>query len=389
MRLLFSACGFDCGQSGISQYMQNVAAELLKRHHVTVIISARDRQHWPISHPRQELVELPGYLNHPVANMAYHTWLLPRWIKQQLKTTQFDALFLPAANRRVLSHYPLPTVATFHDLSQCHIANKYDFLRMQYIRHLIPKYLQPKASLYHPRLIAVSNNTRKDMEIFLRIPARQIGVAHNGYDKSMFNEQRPEDCDRRLRRLDLRPGYLLYVARIEYPGKNHIGLIQAYETLPAPIRQKHPLVFVGAAWSSAEVVFKRIAHSPAADTIKVLGYVNSKDLPSLYHGAAITVMPSFYEGFGLPLVEAMACATPVTCSNRGAMPEVVGDAALCFDPQSPISIAHCLRQILTEPPFQHHLVQLGLKRVKAFDWGLHVNQLLESLDSYKINPRAA
>ncbi|CAM3330935.1 glycosyltransferase family 4 protein [Shewanella violacea] len=381
MHLLFSACGFDHGQSGISQYMQNVAIELLKLHHVTVLINNSDRKYWPIVHPRQEIVVLPKFLNHPMANMVYHTWLLPHWVKQQLKTTDFDALILPAANRRVLSHYPLPTIATIHDLSQCHIANKYDFLRMHYIRHLVPKFLQPRVSPYRPHLVAVSDNTRKDMERFLHIPACNISVLHNGYDKIQFNEQPPQDHAQRLKRLNLKANYLLYVSRIEHPGKNHIGLIQAYEKLPANIRHKHPLVFVGSAWSGAKLVFKRIADSPAADTIKVLGFVDSSDLPSLYHGAATTVMPSLYEGFGLPLVEAMACATPVTCSNRGAMPEVVGRAALCFDPENPSSIAQCLGKILTQPSLKQQLIQLGLERVKAFDWGFHANQLLSTLSS--------
>ncbi|PHQ74741.1 MAG: mannosyltransferase [Shewanella sp.] len=381
MRLIFSACGFDCGKSGISQYMQNVVAELLKSHHVTVLINNSDQEFWPIEHPRQILVVLPWYLNHPIANMLYHTWVLPHSLKQRLKTSHYDALILPAANRRVLSHYPLPTVATFHDLSQCHIANKYDILRMHYIRHLIPKFLQPIASPYRPHLIAVSDNTRKDMETFLHIPAHHISVLHNGYDKSLFNEQQPSDCAKRLKRLQLKPDYLLYVSRIEHPGKNHIGLIQAYEKLPETIRNKHPLVFVGSAWSGAEVVFKRIADSPAANSIRVLGFVDSSDLPSLYHGAATTVMPSLYEGFGLPLVEAMACATPVACSNRGAMPEVVGEAALCFDPESSTSIAQCLGKILTQPSFQQELIRRGLERVTAFDWGVHTRMLLNTLSN--------
>ena len=77
MRLIFSACGFDCGKSGISQYMQNVVTELLKSHHVTVLINNRDQQFWPIEHPRQTLVVLPWYLSHPITNMVYHTWVLP------------------------------------------------------------------------------------------------------------------------------------------------------------------------------------------------------------------------------------------------------------------------------------------------------------------------
>ena len=130
----------------------------------------------------------------------------------------------------------------------------------------------------------------------------------------------------------------------------------------------HQLILAGSKWSRAEEVYEIASESPYRDDILFLGFVANQDLPSLYRGADLFVFPSLFEGFGMPILEAMACGTPTICSNISSMPEVAGDAALLFDPHDEQDICDAMMKIISSGHLTDELVKKGLDRSQQFSW---------------------
>jgi glycosyltransferase involved in cell wall biosynthesis len=170
---------------------------------------------------------------------------------------------------------------------------------------------------------------------------------------------------------------LLYVSRIEHPGKNHVRLIHAFERLKATEHIPHQLVFAGGDWGRADEVHRVADASDYNTDILFTGFVPSSDLPDLYCGADLFVFPSLYEGFGLPVLEAMSCGVPVTCSNVSSMPEITGDAAGLFDPYDEQAIEEAVRGPLVDSELRDRYVRRGLKQSRAFSWSTTAARTLE------------
>ncbi|MDD3119707.1 MAG: glycosyltransferase family 1 protein, partial [Victivallales bacterium] len=310
---------------------------------------------------------VPRRWRRPVLNMLWHLLLLP-W---QLRRRRYDGVLLPAANRRALLFCRIFTVAVVHDLSQYHIPAKYDWFRMFYIKRILPWCVRRA-----DRIVAVSKSTATDLHQCWHLPADKITVIYNGYDHRHF---RPEAAPGETEMLpdNLPEHYLLYISRIEHPGKNHLNLLRAYELLPRELRQQYALVLAGKVWPGAEPVLDYAAESPAREEIHFIGFVPEEQMPALYRHAALYVFPSLFEGFGLSLPEAMACGTPTVCSNTSSLAEIGGDAVLTFPPESPERMAAAIIRALTEPELRQQMIERGLQRVKIFDWDHHAAVLAE------------
>jgi glycosyltransferase involved in cell wall biosynthesis len=162
------------------------------------------------------------------------------------------------------------------------------------------------------------------------------------------------------------------------PRKNHLGLIRAYESLMnAHPRFGHHLVIVGKPTWFARTVADAAKASKFAERIHFTGFVNDQELLQLYGGCEMMVFPSFYEGFGLPILEGMACGRAVACSNTSAMPEVANAAALLFDPASTVSMAKAMRDILIDRELRSRLERLGVQRASQFSWDSSARKTLE------------
>ena len=174
-------------------------------------------------------------------------------------------------------------------------------------------------------------------------------------------------------------GSILYISRIEHPGKNHVRLIEAYGRLPRAVAESHPLVIAGADWKDAEAVHAAAARSPHADLIRFTGFVD--DIEAVWADAGFYVFPSLFEGFGLSLVEAMARGIPCACSNNGSLGEIAGDVAITFDPESASEIAAALERLLEEPEQERaDRVARGLDWVKRYSWADHAAGLVKLLE---------
>ncbi|MFA7232350.1 MAG: glycosyltransferase, partial [Victivallaceae bacterium] len=130
-------------------------------------------------------------------------------------------------------------------------------------------------------------------------------------------------------------------------------------------------------WPGAEPVKEYAEKSPVKDSIKFIGFVNNAVLPDLYRDATLYIFPSLFEGFGLSLVEAMACGVPAACSNNSSLAEVGGDAVITFDPENPDDIAFAMNKMLSSRPLREDMINRGLLRAKDFDWNEHASKLVE------------
>lgn len=217
------------------------------------------------------------------------------------------------------------------------------------------------------RIIAVSESTRRDLIDLCGVPPDRVRVVHNGHG----GEFRPLDANQSRARIERELGvggrFVLHVGTLE-PRKNLTNLIAAFAQVRLAGADRHRLVLAGAdGWGSASIHRAAVAHGIAA-SVRFVGCVAADLLPALYAAADVVVYPSLHEGFGLPVLEAMACGTPVVAANRAAIPEVAGDAALLVDPENPEEIAAAINRCLQDRGLAADLTRRGMERAAAFTW---------------------
>ena len=291
MKILVSCIPFDRGRSGISVYIRQTVAALARAGHELVLVLEPDAAGDPAFAGFRRIVA-PRWTKRPVLNMLWHIYILP----YRIRFRDFDMALLLAANRRAFSRYPIFTAAVVHDLSQYHVPTKYDRFRMFYIKHLLPHFVRKAQAA-----VAISRSTADDLKRFWKIPESRLHVIYNGL--SILPESRERDAAPWLAEHGVSRPYILYISRLEHPGKNHVNLIKAYDMLPAELAERFDLVLPGAAWSGSEAVFSAAAESPYSAHIHLTGFVEAELLPGLYRHASCYVFPSFFEGFGLSLID--------------------------------------------------------------------------------------
>lgn len=221
-------------------------------------------------------------------------------------------------------------------------------------------------------ILADSLATKHDLVNLLRVPPERIRVVYPAPPPGMARP--PERAVRSLREsLGLTRPYILFVGTLE-PRKNLVRLVQAFAQIQHVFGGE--LVLAGAPGFGAEEVHAAASAAPVRGRVRLVGRVQAEDLPALYAGAEALVMPSLYEGFGLPPLEAMACGTPVVASNVSSLPEVCGDAALLCTPTDVASIATALERVLTDSALRRQLIEKGRARVRSFTWQRTVHNVL-------------
>ncbi len=213
-------------------------------------------------------------------------------------------------------------------------------------------------------VVAISNAARCDLISCFRVPASKVSVTPLAA-AARYRPQPANEVGRVRQKYRLPEQFLLYLG-INKPHKNLPALIDAYAQLAS--RHAPPLVIAGAWDHRYPQANERAAHFQLDDAVRFLGPVNERDLPALYSAATLFVFPSLYEGFGLPVLEAMACGTPVACSNTPGLAEVAGDAALLFDPLSVTEIRNALVELIEDRRQRARRAEQGLARAGLYSW---------------------
>ncbi len=237
------------------------------------------------------------------------------------------------------------------------------------------------------KIITVSNYSKKEiMKIYGRLKSMpplgdKIKVIHNGYNKHIYNNLKPgAKTDEVLERYGIERPYLLYVGRLD-KKKNTPALIEAFAIMRDKNKDiKHKLVLVGDADFGYDDVKYMIEEYLLEDEVIMPGWVEEEDMPFVYRGSDGFVFPSLYEGFGIPLLQAMSCESPITASRAASIPEVAGEAALLFNPRDVEEIADSMEKIIADKRLRDDLIKRGKERVKNFSWEKCARETLETIN---------
>ncbi len=344
-------------RAGLGRY-----AEILTR---ALVAAHSDR--YGLFYNRERGVEpLVGLEHLPARTVAlgYKPWRMFVWLGQ-LARTDLDRWFpnaelFHATEHLLLPLQTIPTVLTVHDLIFRRLPQHHKPLNRWYLNLTLPLYCRRA-----DHIIAISECTRRDLVAAYNLPPEKITVIHEAADPRF----RPQPADKVAAvraRYHLPERYLLFVGTIE-PRKNLSRLLVAFESLYAE-GLTDALVIVGRRGWLYDDFFARLERSPARDAVIFLGYTPDEDLPAIYAGAQALALPSLYEGFGLPVLEAMACGAPVACSDTSSLPEITGDAALHFAPSDAKSITAVLRRLLRDADLRQALQQRGFEQAAKFSW---------------------
>lgn len=272
------------------------------------------------------------------------------------KGLEIDALYTPAHVRP--AYAPCPVVVSVFDMMYHRFPHYWEWSDHTYFRVAV-SVLTSRAA----KIAALSKNTKRDILSLISIPEEKIEVVYPGVPKG-FRPLPSHESEGIREGYQLPNPFILYVGSF-HPRKNLMRLLDAFEGIANQL--PHDLVIIGSRWNSAPIL-ERVQGSSVAQRIRFMGFVPSSDLPLFYNEADLFVFPSLCEGFGFPVLEAMACGCPVVTTNASSLPEVAGEAAILVSPDSTEELSNAIDQLLNDPKLQAMLRRRALQRAQQFSW---------------------
>jgi glycosyltransferase involved in cell wall biosynthesis len=348
--------------AGISSYIYNVLRHLpgtASDMEYTVFLNEKRYKGPPGL--RLQVSRLPT--NRPPVRIVWEQALLPWVARSEGLDLLHNAAFVgPLASS-------CPYVTTVHDLSFLYYPDSFRRLRRGYLRAFARMSVRRAR-----RVIAVSESTKQDLVKVYGISPAKIDVVHNGVDAS-FQPLPASEVAAFRQQEGLPDRFVLFVGTLE-PRKNVVRLVEAY----AKLAERPPLVLVGGKGWFYNEIFGRVEALGLTGEVQFPGFVPAKDLPLWYNAADLFVYPSIYEGFGLPVLEAMACGTAVITSTASSLPEVVGEAGKLVDPTDTDGLATAMEQVLGDEELREQMQTAGLVQAGGFSWEKAARQ---TVDSYR------
>ncbi len=332
------------------------------------------------AHPDIARTAAPGALdagsfrNHAAAALAFS---VPFRRMEHVAGTSCDLVHATDHFIPKLRH--VPVVATIHDIVPLSHPewNRYRFPRLKAL-------LWQRSIGWAKHLVTVSESAKRDIEQWCGVDAKRISVTPLGVSQAWFSETDHDEIRRVRGHYGLPEHYFLFLGVMQ-PRKNIGRLLEAHRQLPADLRRAVPLVTAGPpGWGCAQEEAALAAGEAGA--LRNIGQIAEPDLVPLVQSATALVLPSLHEGFGLPVLEAMAAGTPVIASNAGALPEVAGDTAILVDPLDVTALAQALRRVATDRPLQESLRERGRARARQFTWSRNAARTAEIYRSILTNP---
>lgn len=336
----------------------------------------------------------------------YFIFVKPDQDKAVIKpTSNFKIVEIPGRSYPFWEQFKLPKVAkSYHcDLLHC-TSNTAPYFRkiplittlhdIIYMEGSWLKLLLNKASLYQKfgniyrriivakvvknssRLITVSHFEKENITRFFNLKNKPIQTVHNGVNENFTTKIDADHLRKVKTAYQLPEDYLLHIANKD-PRKNTRGVLQAFNEFSKQASASYKLLILGYKEAELKLMLDQIGAIHLRQHIILIGYVSDQDLPAIYYLSTLFLFPSMREGFGIPIIEAMACGVPVITSNTSSMPEVAGDAAHIIDPNKPKEICNGMIKITSDARYREELVQKGLLQSKKFSWNSMATQVLE------------
>lgn len=268
-----------------------------------------------------------------------------------------------------------PAISFIHDTVYYSAPETMDDDNLQYMLKTIPR-----TAKHSDHIVTISESAKSDIISHLGVSEDRISVLYPGVDIAEHSKSSPKDISSVKEKYQLGDRYVLFQSTLE-PRKNIINLLKAFELLPDETKRTHTLVLAGKpGWHFNQIEQQISASRKMGVKIVQTGYVASEDNVALFSGAELLVSPSFYEGFGMNLVKAMACGTPVVTSNTASMPEVVGDHGVLVDPHDPADIAKGIDNVLSNKKLQSQMIKGGKERARSFTWESSAEELANIIE---------
>lgn len=334
-------------------------------------IDSRD-QYYLLTFKKPKLA-LPNNFHWVLLNSGFGSWMFK--LPSLLKKLQVGVFFSPNSYLAALFS-SVPTVIVVHDLAVFLEPRAKPSLKIWLIERLTFSLACRRAQ----HICAVSEFTRQSIIKHFHIKPHKITTTPLAPMSQPSQLVGPKIV---AARYHLPPRYILFVATLE-PRKNVGGLLKAYAHLPTATKQAIPLLLVGQRGWNAQEIDEKIRAYQLEKNVREIGYVPKEELPTFYQNATLFVYPSWYEGFGLPLLEAMKYNVPVITSNVTSLPEVAGNAALLIDPAKPKSLTLAMQKLLTDGALREKLRAAGKQRVKQFSWQKTATLTLNILENARV-----
>jgi glycosyltransferase involved in cell wall biosynthesis len=313
-----------------------------------------------------KIVEVPG--------ITYADWeqiFLPIYVKKH----KVDVLHCTSNTAPVFCS--APTIITLHDIiflenktSKDHLFNLYQELGRVYRKYIVPVNLKNTK-----RIITVSNFERTRISESLKIGSDKISVVYNAFGKHFSKPEDQSKIEEVRAKYNLPQQYIFYIGNTD-PKKNMFSTLKAYAKYVDAAETKLPLLIADVDAKNLDLILEKAGLNNYRQHIQLTGYIYNSDLPFIYAAASVFLYPSLRESFGIPMLESMACGTPVITSNTSALPEIAGDAAMLVNPANESEITKAIQEALSNKSVREQLIEKGLQRIRSFNWNLSATNLL-------------
>ena len=350
--------------TGIGRVLINILSELAKQYPEDKYVLFRNFDFKEYDNLTQyqniEIVDVPYTKESGLKNILWHQWLFQKLLKKY----KCDIAYIP--NFTLLLWKTIPTIVTIHDLIEYNVPDKFSKARMFYRKQVCDPLMAKKSN----HILTVSKSSYKDIISYLGVKPSKLTLTLNATDRNVFKKYSKEKIIPAIKKYNLEyKKYLLFVGTIDFPGKNIKTIIEAFFNL----RSKNELngiklVIIGKNGFNSKVIYDFVNASPFKDEVIFTGYLNDDDLPKYYAGATIMLYLSLFEGFGLPVLEAMSCATPVICSNTSCFPEIVEELDVKVPPTDVNAVEEKILKILSNTIYYEILSQTCYEKSLKYSW---------------------
>lgn len=322
-----------------------------------------------------EMVVLQPPARHPLLWYIWFEIAMARYLNN--RKHRIDVLYSPEGYLSLHSH--CPQVLTLHDINFHHHPEYLPKTYAWYLNRYTPRFVR-KAN----QVLTVSKYSQTDICAAYNLPQNKVSVVYNGID-ALFAPLSPIKIEQTRRKISNGEPYFIFVGSM-HRRKNAAGLLKAFDLFKRNTNAPHRLILVGSDMFKPAEIQQSINQSPNAHHIIRVGHCLRHELAPLIGAAQALIFPSLFEGFGVPLAEAMSCGIPIASSNTTSMPEVAGDAALYFDPNNTAQMADAMTQLAQQPQLRQQLSLRGLERAKRFNWDISAQQVMQTVEQAAAAP---